>query len=115
MLEREIKKTVKINIDLESIPFLDTGYYFRPSNSNKLIKKQDLKYQREIMPGGVLASDVGSGKTITVIGLLSVGLNWDSKNDVSIKQKNNEIEMKLKNWDDDIDAVQEEEEEYKTS
>ena len=30
------------------------------------------------MPGGVLASDVGAGKTITVIGLLSVGLNWKS-------------------------------------
>ncbi|KAL4472296.1 hypothetical protein ABPG72_011657 [Tetrahymena utriculariae] len=92
MSSLEFNPFLTFNNDLQYIPLLDTGFYFHPSNPKKLLKKHQLKSKKYYMPGGILASEIGSGKTITVIALTTIGsqLNdpsfkkaWDQRNQIS--------------------------------
>ncbi|EAS01636.1 helicase carboxy-terminal domain protein (macronuclear) [Tetrahymena thermophila SB210] len=92
MSSLEFNPFLTFNNDLQFIPLLDTGFFFHPSNPKKLLKKHQLKSKKYYMPGGILASEIGSGKTITVIALTTIGsqLNdpsfkksWDLRNQIS--------------------------------
>lgn len=73
MSRLELNNEIEYPIDLKYIPLLDTGFYFNPSDPKDIKKKNELKSIKYSMPGGILASEIGSGKTISVIGLISVG------------------------------------------
>jgi hypothetical protein len=67
---------IKIKRNLNALPFLDTGFYLDPKTPGKFMEfdgKNNKLYEDIFLPGGVIASDVGSGKTVTTIGLVSVG------------------------------------------
>ena len=69
--------------DLSYIPLLDSGYYFKGnnlSNMSELVHKKQLKHSVINVPGGILASDVGLGKTISFIALMSIDIGLESKN-----------------------------------
>jgi len=58
--------------DLSCIPLLDSGYYFKIEDQRTILTKNQVKTTKIYLPGGILASEVGSGKTISVIGLISI-------------------------------------------
>lgn len=57
------------------VPLLDTGFYYVPdTKTDKLIKKSDIQNNKIFAHCGILASETGSGKTISIIGLLSTDI-----------------------------------------
>jgi SNF2 family DNA or RNA helicase len=56
------------------VPLLDTGFYYLPGNDTELITKTSLSNSSLPANCGILASETGSGKTISIIGLLSTDI-----------------------------------------
>lgn len=65
----------KIKIPISSyVPLLDTGLYCSPNDSSKLFTKDELVEKIIYINAGILASETGSGKTASIIGLLSTDI-----------------------------------------
>lgn len=78
-----------INIPLcECVPLLDTGFYYVPKNPEKLFKRSELPSEKINIRGGILASETGSGKTVSIIGLLSTDLLIETKPSLVVVTKN---------------------------
>jgi len=77
MFNLENNPMLPVTGKVKALPFLDSGYYINPKDRTKLIKEV-VKTHIE-MPGGILASQVGSGKTISIIGLIAIGAKTEEK------------------------------------
>jgi len=73
-LERE--HSFEIKEKAKGMPFFDTGYCFTKDLS-RLAKEYTIKGQIQI-PGGILKSQTGSGKTASIIGLITMNNNQPS-------------------------------------
>jgi len=74
MLHLENEPFIRLAINVNLIPLLDSGYYYDPMNPQQIYSNEDLKNVIYETPGGIIASDVGSGKTISIIGLINSGI-----------------------------------------
>jgi hypothetical protein len=66
---------IKMKRKMNAMPFFDTGFYMDPKDFSRFMNfgEGDSPFEEISVPGGIIASDVGSGKTITTIGLITVG------------------------------------------
>jgi superfamily II DNA or RNA helicase len=70
MLKCEQQPLITYLTDLKYVPFLDTGLYFDPQNLSRFFQKRELKHGQSECRAGVLASQIGSGKTASMITLI---------------------------------------------
>ena len=91
MLELEKNHTMILSNEDILVPLLDTGYYLNKNDPSRLYKKNELAKINGLVVninGGILASDTGTGKTITCIGLLSTDLILGTLPNLLIVTKN---------------------------
>ncbi|KRX04146.1 P-loop containing nucleoside triphosphate hydrolase [Pseudocohnilembus persalinus] len=70
---------INIKGNMICIPILDSGYYAIPDGENiKIIQKNDIQSVKLSNFGGILGSEIGSGKTASIIGLTSLGYQIDN-------------------------------------
>jgi len=84
MFNMENYPAITIRKKQNAMPFLDTGYYINPSDlSGGFLSEENSESLVDIMvPGGILASQIGSGKTVTVIALTLVGSQLLKKEEI---------------------------------
>ena len=74
MFSLENYPAIKMRKKQNTLPFLDTGYYIDPNNLHEFLSEDNGNDFVDIMvPGGILASQIGSGKTVTMIALTNIG------------------------------------------
>jgi len=75
MFDLENYPAIRMKKTQSALPFLDSGYYIDPENLAQGFIKLDDKddFVDIFVPGGILASQIGSGKTVTTIALGSIG------------------------------------------
>lgn len=89
MLNLETNHTMELSGDVTYTPLLDTGLYLNHNDTSRLYKKHEIKGGEKInIPGGILASRTGIGKTISTIGLLSTDLKKQILPNLVIVTKN---------------------------
>lgn len=98
MFAREKAPWVRIPQQLGALPFFDTGFFVDPNRTGEIFEEKDIRMENINMPGGILASSIGSGKTVSMIALMSVGANMiRMKKAVELeraKHPNKEIDLK---------------------
>ena len=73
MFLREASSYVKVPTQLEIYPLLDTGFYVDPQRPGEVFMENQIRMDVIYMPGAILASAIGSGKTISTIALIEAG------------------------------------------
>jgi len=75
MFDLENYPAIRMKKTQSALAFLDSGYYIDPENLAQGFIKLDDKddFVDIFVPGGILASQIGSGKTVTTITLASIG------------------------------------------
>ena len=73
MFNLELNPRIKVVHTISFVPFFDTGFYINPTNPGVLLTENQLPAEKIYLPGGLLSSKVGSGKTISIIGLITIG------------------------------------------
>ena len=77
MFSLENYPALKVVAKDKYIRFLDTGYYIDPQDLSGFVKVKSNNEKIDIIvPGGILASQIGSGKTVTTIALISIGTQF---------------------------------------
>ena len=88
LYSREQDPYISLMTDLSYIPLLDSGFYFKINDISNILEKNKVKSTKVHLPGGILASDVGSGKTVSVIGLISINAHANLEKTLVVVTKN---------------------------
>jgi SNF2 family DNA or RNA helicase len=103
MFRREAEPYIYVRKKLNSLSFLDTGYFYEADSLNLGfldLSNSNGTHSRIMIQAGILASEVGSGKTVSCIALTTIGKDIripDEKVEESKKDKK-EIKKKLEKF-----------------
>jgi len=84
--------------------FFDSGYYINLNNPDGLFKLKSTDNENILCPGGILASQIGCGKTLSMVGLITTKLN-NANNNANNKNTSTLIILTkniLRQWYDEI-------------
>jgi SNF2 family DNA or RNA helicase len=80
----EKTRALVLEVSTNYIPLFDTGYYYCHTNPDKLYKKTDLTNSQIELNGGILASEIGSGKTLSSLSLVKIDTMLDKKSEPTL-------------------------------